>query len=101
MNNLRQLAIALNLYAQDNSDHMPWPNWGNDAVTLPLVKGQQYLGWLYSGDVKANPLNFNNWESDRLISLKAGAYWPYLQNSSLFVCPSDKRSPDPKGLWAH
>ena len=100
MDNLRQLALALNLYAQDNSDHLPWPNWGNDPVNQPLVKGHQYPGWLYSGDVKANPLNFQNWGTNRLISLKAGACWSYLQYPNLFVCPSDKRSPDPKSLWA-
>jgi len=100
MNNLRQLALALNMYASDNADHMPWPNCGNDPVNLPLVKGRQYPGWLYSGDVKANPLNFKNWGTNRLISLKAGVYWPYLQQPNLFVCPSDKRSPDLKSTWA-
>lgn len=100
MNNLRQLALALILYAQDDADHLPWPNWGNDPVNLPLVKGRQYPGWLYSGDVKANPLNFKNWGTNRLISLKAGAYWPYVQYPERFVCPADKRSPDPKSPWA-
>src|SRR5882724_405655 len=87
LNNLRQLALALNMYASDNADHMPWPNWGNDPVNLPLVKGRQYPGWLYSGNVRANPLNFKTWQTNRLISLKRGAYWPYLQNSIVFVCP--------------
>jgi prepilin-type N-terminal cleavage/methylation domain-containing protein len=100
MNNLRQMALALNLYAQDNSDHLPWPNWGNDPVSLPLVKGRQYPGWLYSGDVKVNPLNFKNWVTNRLTSLKAGAYSPYLQNPNLFVCPTDNRSPDPNSPWS-
>jgi len=100
MNNLRQLGIALNLYASEHADHLPWPNWGNDPVVLPLVKGHSYPGWLYSGDIKANPLNFENWESNRLVSLKAGAYSPYIQGPNIFVCPDDKRSPDPKSVWA-
>ena len=28
LNNLHQLGLALNLYATDNSDYMPWPNIG-------------------------------------------------------------------------
>jgi len=100
MYNLRQLALALNMYASDNADHMPWPNWGNDPVNLPLVKGRQYPGWLYSGNVKANPLNFKNWGTNRIISLKSGAYWPYLQYPDRFVCPADKRSQDPNSAWS-
>jgi type II secretory pathway pseudopilin PulG len=100
MHNLQQLALALNLYVPDNADHMPWSNWGNDPVSLPLVKGHQYPGWLYSGDVKSNVLDFNNWQTNRFIGLKAGVYWAYLQNSNVFVCPTDKRSPDPKSPWA-
>ena len=31
LNNMRQLGAALNLYAAENHDSLPWPNWGNDC----------------------------------------------------------------------
>ena len=34
MNNNRQLALALHLYALDSQDYMPWPNWGNADRSL-------------------------------------------------------------------
>ena len=45
LNNLRQLGMALNMYAGENQDTMPWPNWGND----PLSAGCP-AGWLYAGN---------------------------------------------------
>src|SRR6188474_2662799 len=37
INNNKQLALALTMYADDNNDWMPWPNWANDYGP----------GWLY------------------------------------------------------
>ena len=36
VNNNKQLALAMTMYADDNNDQMPWPNWGNDAANGPL-----------------------------------------------------------------
>src|SRR5215467_12216079 len=37
VNNNKQLALAMIMYADDNRDYMPWPNWANDYGP----------GWLY------------------------------------------------------
>ena len=37
VNNNRQFGRALQMYANDNRDFLPWPNWGNDYGP----------GWLY------------------------------------------------------
>src|SRR5947209_5028931 len=37
VNNNKQLALAMHLYAMDNNDSMPWPNWANEYGP----------GWLY------------------------------------------------------
>lgn len=77
VNNNKQLALALQMYAHDNSDYMPYPNWGNDYGP----------GWLYmpvSGrppdPVKTNELQY----------IEAGLYWPYLKERKAFNCPLDK-----------
>jgi prepilin-type N-terminal cleavage/methylation domain-containing protein len=35
--NNKQLSLAMHMYANDNTDLMPWPNWGNEYGP----------GWLY------------------------------------------------------
>src|SRR5215472_6401749 len=37
VNNLKQLGLANRMYADDNSDHFAWANWGGTSVA----------GWLY------------------------------------------------------
>ena len=37
VNNNKQLTLAMQMYALDNEDTMPWPNWANDYGP----------GWLY------------------------------------------------------
>jgi prepilin-type N-terminal cleavage/methylation domain-containing protein len=37
VNNNKQLALAMHLYADDSNDQMPWPNWANEVGP----------GWLY------------------------------------------------------
>ena len=44
LNNLRQMGMALNMYAGENQDTMPWVNWGNDS-SPPCPRG-----WLYGGN---------------------------------------------------
>ena len=88
LNNLRQLGMALNMYAGENQDTMPWPNWGND--TDPACPA----GWLYHPDPNTpNRINQGlaldtaNWPTGRVANLKTGVYWQYLQTPDVFICP--------------
>src|ERR1043165_578865 len=77
VNNNKQLALAMHMYAMDNNDRMPWPNWGNDYGP----------GWLY--------LPFRGPPPDPLVpaestNIEAGLYWPYLKNRAVYNCPLDK-----------
>src|SRR5438552_10000545 len=51
INNLKQLGLAMHLYADENNDFMPWPNWDNDYGP----------GWLYTptGGRAPDPLKTN------------------------------------------
>ncbi len=77
--NNKQLALAMHLYADDNRDFMPWPNWGNDTVNGP--------GWLYKpiNGRAPDPLKTNDWPN-----IEAGLYWPYLKERRVYNCPLDK-----------
>src|SRR5204863_595461 len=54
VNNNKQLALAMHLYALDNNDFMPWPNWGNDYGP----------GWLYKplNGRPPDPARSNEWQ---------------------------------------
>src|SRR5256884_8177965 len=52
-NNMRQIALAMTLYADDNSDYLPWPgevdrNWQPD--------------WVFGGQVDTYPDNPSRWK---------------------------------------
>lgn len=77
--NNKQLALAMHLYADDNSDRMPWPNWANETANGP--------GWLYQpvGGRAPDPLRTNDWPY-----IEAGLYWPYLKERRVYNCPLDR-----------
>jgi prepilin-type N-terminal cleavage/methylation domain-containing protein len=68
LNNLRQIMVAMTIYASDNGDVLPSANWDNGGGNLP--------GWLYT-------------PGQASYSLKTGQLWPALGNAKLYVCPSD------------
>src|ERR1700733_8902072 len=61
VNNLKQIIMALTMYAGDNQDNPPWSNWrGGDAP--------DHQGWLYTIDPAAyGPAEFDP---------RSGALWP-------------------------
>jgi prepilin-type N-terminal cleavage/methylation domain-containing protein len=80
LNNLKQMGLALNMYAGDFNDSMPWANWDNGAPPVD--------GWLYSRSGMPN-LNAQNWAANRIPALQKNLYWPYIPNADVFHCPAD------------
>ncbi len=72
--NLKQITMAVQLYATDNTDYLPWPNWtSGDSGSRP--------GWLYALDTSADgPAQFK---------AETGLLWPSLGNRRLYLCPMD------------
>jgi len=95
LNNFKQLGLALNMYATDNQDYLPWPNWDGGQV-LPVA------GWLYGNQGFNSPSNLNssgsatvnaqNWLNGRTADIRTGVYWQYLPNADAFYCPSDRQA---------
>jgi prepilin-type N-terminal cleavage/methylation domain-containing protein len=77
INNNKQLALAMMMYADDNRDQMPWPNWGNDYGP----------GWLYQpvGGRAPDPVRTNE-----APYIERGLYYPYLRERKVYNCPLDK-----------
>jgi prepilin-type N-terminal cleavage/methylation domain-containing protein len=94
--NNRQLGIAVQMYAVDNRDFLPWPNWGNDAGSPAGWLYQTPLPPTYSLAVYAlNPANF---EAARLKAIQGGVLYQYSPNAGVYRCPLD-RPGDPKTFW--
>ena len=77
LNNNKQLGLAILMYADDNNDYMPWPNWNNNYGP----------GWLYmpTSGRAPDPLKTNEWQF-----IEAGVYWPYIKERKTYNCPLDR-----------
>jgi len=76
VNNNKQIGLATHMYAADNQDRMPYPNWGNN---LP--------GWLYTPTNGVPPrLDFANIPA----SYGSGQLWSYVKDFKVYLCPADK-----------
>lgn len=85
LNNLRQLGLGIHLYANDNQDRMPGPNWG--------LNGQgNNPGWLYTpgfGGSIPKPASPDNLTSQYYQNNVRGALWDYTKAVGLYWCPED------------
>jgi prepilin-type N-terminal cleavage/methylation domain-containing protein len=78
MNNLKQVMVSTHMYATDNQDHLPLPNWDNGG---PLSDGVYRAGWLYLADATAGaPEKFD---------VTNGVLWPSLHSLKIYLCPMD------------
>ncbi len=82
VNNNKQLALAAHMYASDNRDFLPFPNWGNT-----------YPGWLYT-PVGGNPpdLGVNPYKDNPRLAYAGGSLFVYMQNTKSYSCPLDTKS---------
>jgi prepilin-type N-terminal cleavage/methylation domain-containing protein len=74
INNLKQIITAVQLYATDNRDVLPAPNWlMQDLSGCP--------GWLYTLDLASG--------GSSPFVLEKGLLWPTLKSPKLYMCPMD------------
>ena len=69
---LKSICMSIQMYATDNEDYLPWPNYDNpDGVP----------GWLYKFD--------SNLKGEERFLLKEGQLWKYLNAQSIYKCPGE------------
>jgi prepilin-type processing-associated H-X9-DG protein/prepilin-type N-terminal cleavage/methylation domain-containing protein len=84
LSNLRQVGLALHIYAGDHEDALPY-NMGTDE-THKTVASRQYLNWV--NDVMSWELDAENTNE---VLLTIGGLGPYLPGAaSVFKCPADR-----------
>jgi prepilin-type processing-associated H-X9-DG protein len=86
LNNLKQLALAWNVYADDFEGRMVNGNTSDSSpLKTPTVNPQKGC-WVYWQDhAEALP------EEQRLDSIRTGALYPYCPNVKLYKCPTGVR----------
>ena len=72
LSNLRHVMQGILMYATENRDYLPYPNWGNGVK-----------GWLYSPGLGSPPRN------PSLSDYQKGQIWPYVAEMNTYRCPAD------------
>ena len=104
--NMRQLALALGMYACDNQDYLPYCNWdggfGPDPTpgwlyTLPIPKTLVGAGQETIPDPFQSPWNPNRATSVSGLpdsAWQSGSLFVYMKMHQSYLCPTDIQSPD-------
>jgi prepilin-type N-terminal cleavage/methylation domain-containing protein len=95
VNDCKQLGLASHMYANDNGDRLPHPNWNPPWTD---AKGQPLPGWLYTPvggappNMAAAPYNANPqlaYQGDGTGNNQGGLLWPFIKNKNVYWCPTD------------
>jgi prepilin-type N-terminal cleavage/methylation domain-containing protein len=80
MDNLREIMIAVHVYADDNNDALSPPNWDNGG--FGGAQGTN-AGWLYAVNLQAAPGSASKFD------VTTGLLWNALSNPKIYFCPMD------------
>ena len=98
INNMRNLALAMAMYTQDNNDAMPWCQWYNNYGPSWIYMPVGLPGPFMAGSGRApDPFKLNTATGvleDRTNDfpyIEQGLYYPYIRNRQVYYCPLDKK----------
>ncbi|MCP5524004.1 MAG: DUF1559 domain-containing protein [Verrucomicrobiales bacterium] len=81
VSNQKQLGLACHMYAGDNQEHLPFPNWNPPWVP----------GWLYTPvNSRVPDLFAAPYSTDPLPAYEGGQLWSYTGSMGIYRCPIDK-----------
>lgn len=83
MNNLKQLTLAWNMYADENDDKIVNGATGFSDRNMPWGDHTNELAWVHIYDS-------GNWDR-QIQGIQEGALWPILRNEKLYRCPTGRR----------
>lgn len=95
LNNVRQILIAVNMYATDQGDYLPHPGWGSISAGYP---GSGPDCWAYAtrhpttlapipnaAGVATDPMNYTGQDA----WFQGGQLYPYVKTKKIMICPRD------------
>ncbi len=86
LNNLRQFGLAIELYANANDDHLPYPNWDHQSGH-PGISNDP--GWLYLPNGNNPPTQNAPATANFALMYPKGELWNYIKNINVYWCPID------------
>ncbi|MGH7939681.1 MAG: prepilin-type N-terminal cleavage/methylation domain-containing protein [Limisphaerales bacterium] len=91
LNNMHQLGDGIQMYAGDNQDYFPYPNWGTVSPGwLYTITSASKFGVTTSGAPLPNGTN--------TVPYQGGQLWPYENKIGVYWCPADMTN-DPALHW--
>jgi prepilin-type N-terminal cleavage/methylation domain-containing protein len=95
LNNNKQIGLAVHMYANDNGDRMPWPNYFDSSLNP-----QNQPGWLYKTTGGNIPnLTAAPYNNDPVQAYRDGVLWSYTGNAKTYICPVDAAVNGNKTRW--
>jgi prepilin-type N-terminal cleavage/methylation domain-containing protein len=94
VNNMRQITLAVHMYATDYEDYLPYANWGKVNI------GFTYLpGWLYTPTAAGVPPQMAQapYNTQPLLAYQTGVLFPYIKAIDTYWSPFLDRRPG--SLW--
>lgn len=79
LNNFRQLMVSMHVYASENGDELPWPNWDYGGA---MPDGTLRPGWLYTPDPGTN--------ATAVFQASTGLLWNAMREPKSYLCPGDR-----------
>jgi prepilin-type N-terminal cleavage/methylation domain-containing protein len=80
--NMRQIALAVNIYTGENKAQLPFCNWG--GVNDNTVYG---YGWLFARPDRRGP--YQPYKGGPEMAVVSGVLWQYLKDTRIYHCPLD------------
>ncbi len=86
-NNVKQLALAMHLYATESRDHLPEANWNSPW---------EVKGWLYDASRGSVPdPNSAAYRTNVALAYQSGLLWEYIKTPAVYKCPAEKTNAIP------
>ena len=83
-NNVKQITVAMHMYAGESRDFLPEPNW-NQPWTV--------RGWLYDASRGAGTIpnpTVPPYSTNPRLAYEGGLLWDYIKSTAVYRCPVEK-----------
>lgn len=88
-NNLRQMGMAVGMYADDNGDYLAFCNWASGSGTAGWLYGPD----TYSGSAISDPTRAPYFPNNIAGAYTNGLWYKYINDPKAYLCPLDIQSP--------
>ena len=91
LNNMRQIGLAVHMYANDFDDYLVYCNWGKVSLGFTYMPG-----WLYTPTPSGVPPQLTQapYSADPRLAYETGLLFPYTKSMDVYWSPFTDKSPN-------